>query len=341
MAFKHQIKRFCAQAASTLGLLEHLSRLRLQHQAFILMYHRVVKNAETTQTFIQPGMYVHCNTFQQHLQYLRRRFSVIGLSELAERLESGKRVGGCCAITFDDGWLDNYTNAFPVLQKLGMPATIFLATDYIGSHRLFWPETVSYYLRHPDFYARASKHPALMRLVLATAEQKGRRKKSATAFVDDAIAQLKKLAPSTRQGVIHLLQSMLGPVPTDERLLLDWEQVRKMHSSGIVDFGSHTAGHVILSQVPLDHARDEILKSRIAIENQIGTRPSFFAYPNGNYTRALVSELKSQRFVGAVTTRRGWVEAGTPMHEMSRIGMHEDVGCTLPLFRTRLLIDQF
>jgi peptidoglycan/xylan/chitin deacetylase (PgdA/CDA1 family) len=341
MALKHTIKKFCAQAASTFGLLDGLSRLQLQKRAFILMYHRVVEKADAGQTFIQPGMYVHCNTFRQHMRFLHQRFSVIRLETLARRLQSGKNVGGCCAITFDDGWHDNFTNAFPVLQKLGLPATIFLATDYIGSKRLPWPETVSYYLRHPDFNTLAIDHPALIRLFSATAAQKGIRKTNTDAFLDNVITQLKTFAPSTREGIITLLQSQLGPLPVQARLLLKWEHVRKMQSSGIVDFGSHTAGHVILTQVPLAHARDEIRKSRTAIENQIGTPPSFFAYPNGNYTQALVSELKSQGFFGAVTTRRGWVGAKTPLHEMSRIGMHEDVGSTMPLFRARLLIDPF
>jgi peptidoglycan/xylan/chitin deacetylase (PgdA/CDA1 family) len=341
MAYKHRIKKFCSQAASTFGLLEGLSRLRLHNQAFILMYHRVVESPDATQIFIQPGMYVHCNTFQQHMRYVHQHFNVISLAELVNRLESGKKVGGCCAITFDDGWQDNFTNAFPVLQRLGLPATIFLATDYMGSNRLFWPETISYYLRHPDFNARASKHPALIQLFAAWVEQKDKREKSENVILDDAIARLKTLAPSTRERIIDFLQSFLGPVPPQERLLLKWEQIRKMHSSGIVDFGSHTAGHVILTQVPLAHARDEIRKSRTEIEHQIGTPPSFFAYPNGNYTQALISELKSLGFVGAVTTRRGRVGSATPMHEMPRIGMHEDVGCTVSLFRARLLLDQF
>ena len=77
-----------------------------------------------------------------HVAYLRKRFTIISLDELLDlwRTNRLKRDQSYCVITFDDGWKDNYQFAFPVLMKHRIPATIFLATDFIGTARWFWPD---------------------------------------------------------------------------------------------------------------------------------------------------------------------------------------------------------
>jgi hypothetical protein len=97
---------------------------------------------------IQPGMYVCAKTFEAHVVYLQKHFVVLALDDLLERwridqLDADKAY---CVITFDDGWQDNYQFALPVLKQYGLPATIFLATDFIGTDRWFWPDQVMYLL---------------------------------------------------------------------------------------------------------------------------------------------------------------------------------------------------
>ena len=88
-------------------------------------------------------MYVTTDTFDRQIQFLKKKFEVVHLEELLSNVLSGRQIGRHCAITFDDGWLDNYTQAFPILTKYQIPATIFLSTGLIGTNRLFWPEEFS------------------------------------------------------------------------------------------------------------------------------------------------------------------------------------------------------
>ena len=91
--------------------------------------------------WVQPGMYVETGVFEQHVQFLREHFYVLSFHELLTRWESrdwddDRRY---CVITFDDGWLDNYQNAYPILRKYRIPATIFFAYEFCGYHEWFWP----------------------------------------------------------------------------------------------------------------------------------------------------------------------------------------------------------
>src|SRR5690606_11379545 len=81
--------------------------------------------------------------FETQMRYLNRHYRVMPLADLAGLLGTGRPLREpVAAVTFDDGYRDNYTSAFPVLRRLGVPATIFLATGYIGGDRVFWWDAV-------------------------------------------------------------------------------------------------------------------------------------------------------------------------------------------------------
>ena len=96
----------------------------------ILMYHRVRPDESSTDG-IEPGMYVRAATFERHLSWLARRFTLATLSQAVDAARSGQ-AGGLAVITFDDGWRDNLTDAWPILQRHGAKATIFVVPDWIN-----------------------------------------------------------------------------------------------------------------------------------------------------------------------------------------------------------------
>lgn len=104
----------------------NLLPLPLRGRASILMYHSVGEN----------GLFftVPLHDFERQLKYLKqKKYSVIKLSELLNKMKQKKDISNCVSLTFDDGYEDNYTNAFPLLKKYSFPATIFLATNFVGS----------------------------------------------------------------------------------------------------------------------------------------------------------------------------------------------------------------
>lgn len=114
--------------------------LRWRHRGKIvmLMYHRVLARQEVALQSVQPGMYVLDSVFAQQMAYLKQEFTILSLQQLLDLWQSGQWNARAryCVVTFDDGWLDNYRHAYPVLKKAGIPATI-MANGTSHRHNLW------------------------------------------------------------------------------------------------------------------------------------------------------------------------------------------------------------
>ena len=216
MTFKLILKSLFVTFFQLTGILSFLSFHTRRNKAFVLVYHRVLRSPLEEPVFVQPGMYVSADTFQRQAAFLKERFHVVPLAELVERIETGRSVGGCCAITFDDGWHDNFTQAFPVLKEFQLPATVFLATGFIGTDRLFWPEELCFYLQQVGMRASARQSRVFEQFLNEVAYNSGEE-----AFLDNAVLTLKGWSPHEREKVLEHLRSA-GTTPPPGRLLMNW-----------------------------------------------------------------------------------------------------------------------
>jgi len=128
-----QARRAIAAAAYGSGLLGQYLRGVLEDRALVLMYHRVLDDGEEVNG-VDPGMFVKRGSFEAQLALLSERYTIVTIDAIGDWLAGRARFERPpCALTFDDGWADNYTIAFPLLQRFGATATIFLVTGAIGS----------------------------------------------------------------------------------------------------------------------------------------------------------------------------------------------------------------
>jgi peptidoglycan/xylan/chitin deacetylase (PgdA/CDA1 family) len=129
-----------------LNIRKTLKSFASRHQATILTYHGVIQNNEL---FSVP-QHMSLDLFNRHIEYLSNNFNCISLAELLAGMEQGKVKSKSVVITFDDGFHNNYANAFPILKQYEVPATIFTATGFIDGQSLIWPETLALVLAHSD-----------------------------------------------------------------------------------------------------------------------------------------------------------------------------------------------
>ncbi len=312
-------------------------RWRAPGSLVVLMYHRVLPLDSPARRTEQPGMYVSPETFELHLRELKQRFELVHLDEWLQRAKQGASLPRlACAITFDDGWRDNYDFALPVLVKHGAPAAIFLVSGFIGTSYQFWPNRLMTLLQKSFAEPGSVSFPEPLRRiaepVLAEAASHGElRAQDADAVVQGA----KEWSEEEIRGLVETAAGSCSE-SRDEIEILNREQVLKMGATGLVRFGSHTATHFRLGgRVPSHDLEREIVGSRTALHDLCGQAVNLFCYPNGE-TSAEAIDMVRQHYLGAVTTRRGWHGASGDPYLIRRIGVHEDVSSARDLFLERL-----
>jgi peptidoglycan/xylan/chitin deacetylase (PgdA/CDA1 family) len=270
-------------------------------KAIILMYHRVLPAAEVSSTYVQPAMYVTSDTFERHLAFLKEHVEVVPLSDLLEKWTTGTWDPSAryCALTFDDGWLDNYRHAYPLLRAYAAPATIFLPTDLIGSGESLWSDRLG-------------------RLLAA------RRRGTPDEWNAD-IERAKTLADGDRQQLIDALAADAGDdgrQPT--RAFMNWDEVAEMSCNGI-SFGSHTATHADLTRLSPPALERELRAPLEVLRARAITTVPMLAYPNGDYTATVAAAAQAAGYRAALTTRPGLEDACPDLFALKRIAVHEDV----------------
>jgi peptidoglycan/xylan/chitin deacetylase (PgdA/CDA1 family) len=155
-------KRQIAAVLHRSGMLEAWTRAALKNCAIILTYHQVLQDHEV-RSDLPPGMYVTVDTLELHFRYLSKVFRMVTLDELRDwgaGIRTFPKIP--CAITFDDGWEDNYRNAFGVLTAHGVPATIFLVTEQIGTRGMMtWNQVLEMEEAGISFGSHTATHPQL------------------------------------------------------------------------------------------------------------------------------------------------------------------------------------
>jgi peptidoglycan/xylan/chitin deacetylase (PgdA/CDA1 family) len=340
MEIKILTKKIVSSLMCCCGIHSIAERLRFRKQAIILMYHRVFEFAEPKKFLYQAGMFVTEKSFEKQIGFLKNRFELVFLDELVQRIAKREDIGRLCAITFDDGWRDNYTVALPILKKHQAPATIFLTTNFVGTDKVFWPDEFCYCLDQAlegEIFSTNS-NSTLKPLVDRIHEFRKCRRET---LVEKAINVMKSFSPDEREKILEYFRSEIMRNRRLPAQIMSWEEAKEMQATGLVRFGAHSANHEILDQVSLSTARHEVTKSRDEIQKHLCRDVNLFAYPNGNFNSDIQQVVKDNGFIGAVTTRKGFVRRDTPLMEIPRIGIHEDISNSVPMLRSRILFDRF
>ena len=296
-------------------------RMRSSPRLLVMMYHRVLPAEHPDALVEQPGMYVSPATLDMHLAYLKKEFELVHLDDWVRRAARGEALPRrACAITFDDGWRDNFDHALPVLRRHAAPATIFLVSTFIGTGKEFWPNRLTRILASSslDLVLPAALAAAIAPAV-ASARANGRWSRE---NIDQAIGLAKHLG---EEEIVAQLDAIPGAGAEPRRDVLNREEIREMTSDDLVRFGSHTRTHFRLrGEVAPEVLRDEVVLSAAEIADTTGRAADLFCYPNGDFTTAAVDAVRG-RYIAAVTTRRGWHSPSADPFLIRRIGVHEDL----------------
>jgi peptidoglycan/xylan/chitin deacetylase (PgdA/CDA1 family) len=283
---RHLIRRAAGRVVRNAGLC-WLRWKVLPGGLYVLNYHRI---GDRSQCLFDRGNFsCESDRLERHLDAIADRFRVVGLDEV-ERMAADPRptVPGRprALITFDDGYADNYTAAFPLLRRYGLSAVFFLPTQFIESDRIPWWDEISWLIRRSDrMTVRLPGH----------ADPPEIRGDSVDQLVQRVLAWAKRTAAVPMDEKVHMVRAACGveACPQDERrqLFVTWAQVREMAGQGM-EFGSHTHSHRILAHLPVAEQADELGTPREIIREQLGSAPVSVSYPVGSrsaYTDATIT----------------------------------------------------
>jgi len=281
----------------------------LKGMPLVVGYHRVVKNFKQSDSLSISPMLTSARTFEQHLDWIGRRYRFVSLDELALRLENKDTTGKpVAAVTFDDGYRDIYQNAFPILKRKGIPSAVFVVTALVGTNRLQVHDELhllfSAMLEQPcvAIENRWRDLVATLQLPYEQAERLTHRLINAKEAFQATRALLETV---DQHAITRFINTLRSRVPVDEEglrdfLMLDWDMLAEMVAGGVT-VGSHTRSHALLADETPEVLRDEVEGSRRELEQRLGVPIRHFAYPDGRFNARAIQAVADAGYRTAYT----------------------------------------
>ncbi len=275
----------------------------------IFLYHRINDDHDP---FLRSES---TEDFRAQMKHLARHFSFVSLDDIAAGKINEKEARYAVAITFDDGYRDNFTHALPILKEFRIPATIFLATGFIGTGEMPWYDKVCL-----AFKLTVQKELRLDRPGATTGSLRTQQER--VALMQQTLDALRVMDEDSRDSLMDDLFRALR-VPKELALpnfMLNWDETRQMKAQNI-SFGAHTVTHPVLSQVKSDRLRKEIEDSRKTIEEKLQSEVVHFAYPFGKPADIgpdARSVVEQSGFKTAVTTIPGFNNGNDDLLSLKR-----------------------
>jgi peptidoglycan/xylan/chitin deacetylase (PgdA/CDA1 family) len=273
----------------------------------VLIFHRV--HAQRDELFPNEPDALE---FERRMRWVAKCFRVLSLDEALRHLRAGSLPARALSITFDDGYADNHDVALPILRKLGLNASFFIATGFLNGGRM-WNDSLIETVRRARGENLNGSVVGLPRLALTTSIER-------RAAIEALIGKIKYLPMGQRLDAVAQIAATAGvELPRD--LMMSSAQVRAMHRAGM-GIGAHTVHHPILARTEMNVAKEEIVAGRTALEEIIGEPVRLFAYPNGrpdtDYRKEHVQLVRELGFDAALSTAMGAMSASDDFYQIPR-----------------------
>lgn len=269
-------RQMAARALGRCGLFRTASVRPAGDRLLVFNYHRLRADEDlTVPTFDDGVFHTTASGFARQMVWLAQHTRVLAQDELIRHIVHGEPYTDprpACAVTFDDGYIDTYTLAFPILRSLGLPAILFLPTDPIDQRQLGWWDHIAYLIRQSP---RPVLHLDGLAFCLPDEAQ-------------DAMAAFQERmkrwpASRTRDLVPRLAEACGVRLPSTDvqgKELITWDQALELDRGGVA-IGSHTASHRVLATLDDEEQALELSRSRERLEQVLGREVTAIGYPVG------------------------------------------------------------
>lgn len=264
----------------------------------LVAYHRIATpgNPDLADALIDA----YPSDFEEQMRYLTEHYSVVSAWDVVRALREGYSLPQhALVITFDDGYCCFRDTALPILQRLGLPVTLFLPTAFIGPAEasFWWDAAYRTVMRTSEKFIEV---PGSGRLPLNSAAARSH------AF-DRLVARVERLPEAEAVRLMARVVERGGVGPPTQRYLLDWDDVAALAASGVA-IGPHTQHHPILAQITPERVRAEVTGAWADLQDHVPHPLPIFCYPNGKshaISPAAVAAVQATGLAGACTMIAG------------------------------------
>ena len=287
-----------------------------QKNCIVLIYHRVTELKNDPQLLA-----VNPSNFEDQIKYLKENYNILSLKELIECLKKKKVPSKSVVITFDDGYLDNYNQAYPILKRYQVPATIFVSSGMISSNREFWWNELEYiFFEAEDIISKALE-----------LEIKGkfhrwfiRSSPGALKVYDDLHPLIKGLNIEAREAIMENLFRWAGKerIARPTHAVMDVAELKMLAQSNIIEIGAHTCLHPRLSNESCEVQTKEIEGSKLDLEKLLQNEVKSFSYPFGtsaDFNSDSVGAVKKAGYICGIANNQGCVTNDTDPFTVPRM----------------------
>jgi peptidoglycan/xylan/chitin deacetylase (PgdA/CDA1 family) len=247
-------------------------RLRLWRGILTLNWHRIGHGADSA--FDRSLWSATPDAFEAQVRTLKQDFDIIRPNDLADVFTHGN--GRYVLLTFDDGYRDNYEQAFPILKAHGVPATFFISTGFLDHPRLAWWDEVAWMVRQ----CKTRRLPVSGWLDRPLSWNAG----DCEPAIEALLRRYKMLPGCQTESYLNYLALATGsgrfPSKAFENYWMTWDMVRALQRGGMA-IGGHTVSHPVLARLPREHQAREIRECGMRIAEELGEPMAYFSYPVG------------------------------------------------------------
>ena len=259
----------------------------------VVGYHAVVEDVRAhAGRAIAPNL-ISVDMLERQLEWIGRRYEFITLDDLGAQLERGEPFDRpCAAVTFDDGYVGVYRHALPLLQRMGIPAGVFIVTELTGRSELQVYDKIYLLLEKvlPLLDHSENRLGQLLESKNVSFGGPGRDREV------DAFQTMRRLLNThTQKKLRRIIEKLetLSPIRDEDYpdlQVMDWEMVRTMDACGLT-IGSHTQTHALLTEESLERAVNQTVGSMTTLKDRLKRPIRHFAYPDGRFNASVVSAV--------------------------------------------------
>lgn len=315
MKLSDSIKFVIAEGLYHAGIITP-SKRRYTDRFQILTYHRVLDCQGNEPPYFREPMFMPSDVFEAQLRYVTENANIRPLRDVLLRMEQHEAFEpSTVVLTFDDGYIDNYTVAFPLLKKYGAPATIFLTTDSIDTGTPLWWDKLHDLI---SFQWTVNGKDAFL---ASPFEKYARQSTAATPaqFANEIVDIFCNISRTAREQLWQEIEAWAqsASLPPSQNQTMTWEMIQEMAAYGIA-FENHTTHHRFLDELSVEEFDAELIASRNRIREKTGQPADILAYPKGRILREEHDTFIRSHFQAATSTLTGFNTTTTDPYNLNR-----------------------